>query len=173
MGNEEPPNEIIIDNSIFFTIEWNYFINFIKDYPNLIPYRTEWIIYDNEIKIAGSIDMVFKNDDETLSIYDWKRSKLITRINNFNRFAIPYQICHLPDSNFWHYSLQLNIYKYIIEKNYNKKVKDLFLVRLHPDSIENNYELIQLPILTKEIEDLFDLRLRQINHPFIMINNNT
>lgn len=150
------------------SIEWNYFINFIKDYPNLKPYRTEWIIYDEESKIAGSIDMVYENEDGSLSIYDWKRSKLITRINSFNRFAIPYQICHLPDSNFWHYALQLNIYKYIIEKNYNKKVKELYLVRLHPDTIEKNYELIELPILKKEMDDLFDLRIRQIEHPFIM-----
>jgi len=142
-------------------IEWKYFINFVRDFPQLKPYRTEWIIYDEDTKISGSIDMVYENTDGTLSIYDWKRCKNITRINNFNRFALPPQICHLPDSNFWHYALQLNTYKFIIEKNYGKKIADLFLVRLHPDAEENNYELIQIPDLTREISDLFKERIEK------------
>jgi ATP-dependent exoDNAse (exonuclease V) beta subunit len=136
-------------------LEWQYFINFVKDTPHLIPFRTEWIIYDEDTKIAGSIDMVYENPDGTLSIYDWKRAKLITRKNDFNRFALTPIICHLPDSNFWHYALQLNTYKAIIEKKYNRIVKDLFLVRLHPDASEKNYELIKLPDLSFEINDLF------------------
>jgi hypothetical protein len=143
-------------------IEWEYFINFVKDHPELKPYRTEWTIYDEELKIAGSIDMIYENPDGTLSIYDWKRSKEITRINNYNKFAKNKLICHMPDSNFWHYALQLNTYKGIIERKYGKKVTDLFLVRLHPDAEEKNYELIKLPDLTKEINDLFEERKKEV-----------
>jgi hypothetical protein len=107
--------------------------------------------------------MVYENPDGTLSIYDWKRSKLITRINTFNNFSIHPKICHLPDSNFWHYALQLNTYKYILETKYNKKIKDLFLVRLHPDAEEKNYELIELPNLSIEIDDLMEERKRILN----------
>jgi ATP-dependent exoDNAse (exonuclease V) beta subunit len=146
----------------FKSIEWKYFINFIRDYPQLKPYRTEWLIYDDDVKISGSIDMVYINPDNTLSIYDWKRSKNITRINNFNRFGLKPDICHLPDSNFWHYALQLNTYKTILERKYNIKVKDLFLVRLHPDAEEKNYELIELPDLSKEIEQLFKERKKEL-----------
>jgi hypothetical protein len=137
-------------------LEWKYFINFVKDHQHLKPYRTEWTVFNEDIKISGSIDMVYENPDGTLSIYDWKRCKNITRINTFNKFALPPCICHLPDSNFWHYSLQLNTYKYILETKYNKIVKELYLVRLHPDAEEKNYELIQLPILTTEINDLVE-----------------
>ena len=31
----------------------------------LEPYRTEWIVYDKKLKIAGSIDMVFLNTKQT------------------------------------------------------------------------------------------------------------
>ena len=41
---------------------------------------------------------------------------------------------------------QLNIYKYILEKKYNKIVKDLPFV-FHPENECNNYEKIKLPIL--------------------------
>jgi len=143
-------------------IEWQYFINFVKDHPDLKPYRTEWVVFNEDIKISGSIDMVYQNPDGTLSIYDWKRAKSITRINTFNKFALPPCICHLPDSNFWHYALQLNMYKYILETKYNKTVKDLYLVRLHPDAEEKNYELIQLPNLSVEINDLVQERIKNL-----------
>ena len=136
-------------------LEWQYFLNFVKDFPELKPYRTEWTIYNEDVKISGSVDMIYENPDGTLSIYDWKRAKNITRVNNWNKFAFPPQICHLPDSNFWHYALQLNTYKVILEEKYDKKVKDLYLVRLHPDAEEKNYELIKLPDLSTEVRQLF------------------
>jgi ATP-dependent exoDNAse (exonuclease V) beta subunit len=138
------------------SLEWKYFLEFIKDMPHLKPYRTEWTVYNEDLKLAGSIDMVYENPDGTLSIYDWKRAKDITRINVYNKFALTYSISHMPDSNFWHYALQLNTYKAIIESKYDKRVTDLFLVRLHPEAIEKTYELIKLPILTNEIKVLFD-----------------
>ena len=135
--------------------EWTYFIQFIKDTPNFKPYRTEWPVYHEELQLAGTIDMVYENEDGTLSIYDWKRAKDISRVNYFNKYAITPCISHLFDSNFWHYALQLNVYKFILETKYGKIVKELYLVRLHPDNDEKTYELIPLPILTKEIHDLF------------------
>lgn len=156
-----------IDNNLTHeskAIEWRYFINFVRDNPDLKPFRTEWTVYHDDVKISGSIDMIYENPDGTLSIYDWKRAKLITRINNFNKFALPPQICHLPDSNFWHYALQLNTYKAIIEQKYGKVVKSLFLVRLHPDAEEKNYELIELPDLSTEIKDLFMERKKQLTN---------
>ena len=160
-SNKELYEIYMADNNKIQTskpVEWQYYINFIKDHPDLKPYRTEWLIYHEDVKISGSIDMVYENQDGTLSIYDWKRSKNITRINNFNNFALSAPVCHLPDSNFWHYALQLNTYKTILEEKYGKTIKDLFLVRLHPDAEEKNYELIPLPNLSREIKELFTER---------------
>jgi len=144
-------------------VEWNYFLEFVKDHPELTPYRTEWMIFDEELKLAGSIDMVYKNPDGTLSIYDWKRSKEITKVNNWNKFAVNPLICHMPDSNFWHYALQLNTYKGILERKYGKTVSKLCLVRLHPDTKEKTYELLDVPILTKEMNELFEEREREMS----------
>ena len=163
--NKELCEVYLLDNKeqlVNKPIEWQYFINFVKDFKQLKPYRTEWTIYDEELKLAGSIDMIYENPDGTLSIYDWKRAKDITRINKFNKFALSQAVCHFPDSNFWHYALQLNTYKAILEKNYNKKITDLYLVRLHPDAEEKNYELIKLPDLSVEIAELFEERRKLI-----------
>ena len=143
--------------------EWNYFIQFVKDHPDLKPYRTEWMIFDEDLKLAGSIDMVYENPDGTLSIYDWKRSKDISKINGWNKFALNSLICHMPDSNFWHYTLQLNTYKAILERKYGKTVTKLCLVRLHPDNEEETYELLDVPILTKEIQELFEEREKEVS----------
>jgi hypothetical protein len=146
------------------SLEWKYFIEFVKDTPDLKPYRTEWTVYHEELKLAGSIDMVYENPDGTLSIYDWKRAKDITRVNTFNKYALTECISHMPDSNFWHYALQLNTYKAILEAKYDKKITDLYLVRLHPDNEEKNYELIKLPNLSKDISTLFEKRIQEITN---------
>jgi hypothetical protein len=143
-------------------VEWEYFLQFVRDHPNLKPYRTEWMIFDEDLKIAGSIDMVYENPDGTLSIYDWKRSKDITKVNNWNKFALNPLICHLHDTNFWHYALQLNTYKAILERKYGKIVTKLCLVRLHPDNEDKTYELLEVPFLTKEIAELFEERLGKL-----------
>ena len=93
----------------------------------LTPYRTEMMVWDKELRLAGSIDMIFENPDGTLQVYDWKRCKNIKKDNRWQSSTTEC-ISHLPDTNFWHYSLQLNTYKYMLEKNYGKKVTDMYLV---------------------------------------------
>ena len=57
------------------TKEWSFFMQWVSDSPHLKMYRTEWFVYDADIDIAGSIDAVYINEDGTLDICDWKRSK--------------------------------------------------------------------------------------------------
>jgi hypothetical protein len=79
-------NNININNN---SVEYNYFKNFNNDHSNLIPYRTEWMIYDKELKFAGSIDMVFiDKKNNNLMIFDWKRCKQIKKENRLNIFKI-------------------------------------------------------------------------------------
>jgi ATP-dependent exoDNAse (exonuclease V) beta subunit len=144
------------------SIEFSYFMNFVKDYPDLKPYRTEWMIYYEELKLSGSVDMIFENPDGTLQIYDWKRCQEIKHEDPFNKTAITPCISHLQDSNFWHYALQLNMYKTILENKYDKKVTDLYLVCIHPDNVYKNYQRIKVPFLEKEMKDLIELRKSQI-----------
>jgi len=90
----------------------------ILDETNYNAFRTEWVIYDEESKISGSVDMVYKDPlDGKYIIADWKRSKEIKMSNIWKSGNHP--ITHdLDDCNFIHYSLQLCIYKTILEKNY-------------------------------------------------------
>ena len=144
-------------------IEWNYFEKFEEEIGGKKePYRTEWMVWDDELKFAGSIDMTYINPDGTIDIYDWKRSVGIKKENKW-RSSTTKCIKHLPDSNFWHYSLQLNTYKALLEKNYGVKVKDMYLVCLHPNNENKSYQRIQVADLEKEVKDLFDLRRKMLS----------
>lgn len=154
--------------------EIEYFMKFHQDFiATLRPYRTEWTVFHEEARIAGSIDMVYELIDPTtppasvdsplpnnpLVIYDWKRCREITKTNRANKFATHPAIEHLPDTNFWHYALQLNIYKYILQSKYGKTVTDLYLVVLHPDAPK--YNRVKLPDLQTEVHELFQERIRK------------
>jgi ATP-dependent exoDNAse (exonuclease V) beta subunit len=136
------------------SIEYDYFINFVKDFPELIPYRTEWTVYYEEYRISGSIDMVFENPDGTIQIYDWKRTKGLEYEGFGNKRAITPCISHIPDTNFWHYSIQLNMYKRILETKYDKKVTGLYLICLHPLNSPKTYERVEVPFLDNDISQL-------------------
>jgi len=139
-----------------------HFVAFLAAHPHLKPYRTEWMIFNEDVKLAGSIDMVYENEsDGSLMIYDWKRCKDIKKTNSFGAFALTECISHLPDTNFWHYALQLNTYKAILEAKYEKKVSQMCLVCLHPNL--PTYEIHIVPELTEEMADLFALRRADLN----------
>jgi CRISPR/Cas system-associated exonuclease Cas4 (RecB family) len=144
------------------SVEFKYFKNFIIDYPELKPYRTEWMIFHEDIKLSGSIDMIFENEDGSIQIYDWKRCENIVHDNSFDQFAITPGILHLPDTNYWHYALQLNTYRKILEDKYGKKVTNLCLVCLHPN--KENYQRIEVPFLDEEMTTLFSQRIQEISN---------
>jgi hypothetical protein len=103
--------------------------------------------------------MVFRRkSDGKFVIYDWKRSKEIKTENKFGSGLAPLE--HLPDTNYWHYTLQLNVYKWILEKYYGLEVADLYLVILHPDN--SSYRRMRLNILEEEVEDMIECRRRAV-----------
>jgi hypothetical protein len=120
-------------------------------------------VFDEAVRISGSIDMVFENldpatglPDGTLSIYDWKRCKEIKKVPFGARdYSHTATIAHIPDTNYWHYCLQLNTYKAILERCYGKRVTDLFLVCLHPNNQNGSYQCIRVADLQAEVATLF------------------
>jgi hypothetical protein len=129
------------------SFEMKCFEEFVMDHP-FTPYRTEWTVYDEELKLCGSIDMTFINEDGTLSIYDWKRCKSIEFDSDYNKFALP-PIQTVPDTNYWHYTIQLNAYKTILERKYGFKVRELVLICIHPE-LDSTYKKIDVPFMDME-----------------------
>jgi hypothetical protein len=144
-------------------IEWEYFEKFINDHSHFTPYRTEWTIFHEDVKLSGSIDMVFYDPDDhnKLLIYDWKRSREIVKVNNWNKCSHKPELCHLPDTNYWHYCLQLNTYKKILEEKYNKKITNMYLICIHPENKSKTYEKTKVAELNDELEEMF-IKLKNV-----------
>ena len=140
------------------SIEYQYFMKFEewRKQQGLVPYRTEWTVYDVPHRLAGTIDMCFQTPDGNIAIYDWKRVKAIRRTSYGRKMGITEPCSAIMDSNYWHYSLQLALYKYILETHYGKKVVHTSLVLLHPD--HSNYELHTTNDLSDVVCDLLKTR---------------
>jgi hypothetical protein len=141
--------------------EWDYFMAYERKWR--IPhgfeaFRSEWLVFKEDIKLAGSIDMIYKKPDGTLAIYDWKRAKEMKYENPWQSGKAP--LDHLPDTNYWHYSIQLNIYRTILEQFYGAKVSELALVVLHPDN--SSFRVIQVNRMEDEVEAMFEDRREKI-----------
>ncbi len=84
-------------------------------------------------------------------------------MNGWGVFAKTDCIDHIPDTNYWHYCLQLNTYKAIIESKYNKKVTEMYLVCMHPDNKRKNYERIKVVDLPNELTNLMNYKKELMN----------
>ena len=146
------------------SVEYSYFESFLKSglLDNLTAYRTEWSVYDEDLDLAGQIDMLFYDSSaDSFVIYDWKRSKEISFTNKFKDDKYLYEpLGNLDNCNFSTYSLQLNIYRYILQKNYGITVSGMYLLILHPNYSE--YYRIQVPVLEEEIGKMVDWRKKEI-----------
>ena len=146
----------IIEPPVLETTEWKYFSRFWRDVKDdLVPYRSEWEVWSEEYKLAGSIDMVFyRKSDDSYVIYDWKRSKEIKMDNSWESGYEP--VSHLPNTNYWHYTLQLNTYRWFLETYYGLKISDMYIVIFHPNN--TTYQKFRLNRLTDEIQDMLAAR---------------
>ncbi|MBU3011102.1 hypothetical protein KO506_06790 [Polaribacter vadi] len=136
--------------------EFNLFKQFLEKHSDLVPYRSEWRIFDQKHNIAGTIDLLAKNGENGFDIYDWKRSKKI--INTFNHLPIITnqwqsgigKLNKIDDTSYNRYTLQQSLYRYILEENYGLIINNMFLIVLYPEY--DRYYKLSVPYLKNEIE---------------------
>ncbi len=119
----EPPTEL--HKKYFDAIDL-----FMKKEPYKFIYA-EKIVGSPKYRIAGTIDAVSKKNN-SIYLIDWKTNKKIETCSyNDKRCLSP--IHYLPDCNFTKYSLQLSLYRFILEVVYGWKVEGQKLVHLKPN----------------------------------------
>lgn len=119
--------------------------DFISEFEPSIVY-TELCVWDSEFSVAGTIDFLTYNSvTGKLDIWDWKtNNSIVDKSVNFGKFGFGV-LASIPDTNFWHYALQLSVYKYILIKH-GFEIGDLRLVHLSSEG----YRVIEVPYLSDE-----------------------
>ena len=126
--------DLPIDYKIEFLEKSKIAIKFINDFfltNRLIPIHTEFIVYDDFL--AGQIDMICKDKKDNYYIIDFKTNEKI-EINSYGK-KLKGIFIDVDDSSFYHYSLQLSIYK----KMFKKEIKEIYLIHI----TNKNYKIIQ------------------------------
>jgi len=109
---------------------------FDKLYSNLTAKTTyvEWVIGDAELGIAGTVDALFHRREidedhhiDEYHIFDWKTGKF-DMFNNFENLLPPFNEFDASQLNI--YSLQLSLYRFIIERNTPYKMGDSYIAHL-------------------------------------------
>ena len=156
------PEQLILNEFGFDPIKKEYEITkehvdrFYNDVRGkLIPIRTEMIVYDKESLIGGMLDMLFYNvRKKQFQIWDWKTNKKFTEIQKENGIKTKNKntiegrderlsgiLSGIQDNDMEIYSLQLAMYKLIIEKNTGIKLGDSYIVWFSHNN--ENYEIMK------------------------------
>ncbi len=122
----------------------------------------EKIVFSPELRIAGTIDL-FARSKKTGDwiIIDHKTNQTIDKENKWNSFALP-PIEHVPDTNFWHYGAQLNLYQYLLQREGYVPKRSKFRLFLNHIT-EAGAKLIELPDMQLEIRDIITEHLLKMN----------
>ena len=137
------------------------FIRRIKS--RLYGFESEKIVCDYDWGIAGTVDLIARDPKaDHLIMMDWKTNKKIDLDTYINKYCYP-PVDHIPDCEFGHYSLQLNLYEAMLKHAgyYPKEIKFLkYLIHLHKDK---GVTVIQVPDRQREVHDLVNDHLSKIN----------
>ena len=141
--------------------------NFHDDYEDLLEHlQDELVVGSAEYDIASAVDHLFYNKlTGGLVLVDYKTNSTLKGYNDdiknrkyTKKMKVP--LHKIDDDALHHYYIQLSIYKFLIEKYTGLKVDEMFIVYMS-ENIEN-YEIIPIPYLKKEVEEILENR-RKLN----------
>jgi len=131
------------------------FRNFYEDSRiNLIPVKMELVVGDEDYGIGGMVDCLFYNKkSKKLEIWDYKTNKEISTKNDYGKtFNEP--ISHLDVCEINTYSLQLSLYKNIIQKNNNLEIGECYLIWINEKN--SNYKVFKCKDMEAEIKMMLE-----------------
>jgi len=164
----EEVKEILGDKNVLYQpvqVLKSHFHKFWKERQDyLIPVKSEWIIGDTELMVGGTIDQLFYNlQTEMYEIHDWKNNKQFRTEATFENWMKP-PLHHIDASNELEaYSLQLSIYRTILERNTDLEIGGCYLNWLFEEN--DSYKSFLAHDLRKEANRVL------IQHAGLQFNN--
>lgn len=132
-------------------------------YPELLLSR---ISDDGKLRLAGQADLVIV-DGWDVFVLDYKTNKKIDMKAYFDRktkkhSTMKYPLNNIQDTNFWHYSLQLSTYAWMIQK-IDPRFEIKALILLHYDHDGNN-ATYECEYLKTDVERMLAFHKKTIEH---------
>ena len=112
--------------------------------------------------------MISRNADGTFTIYDWKRSSKVVNalgqpITEGFGGKMSKNGISLPDTSFYHYCIQQNLYRYMLETHYGLHVRAMNLVVLCPDY--PTYYVVPVPRMEEVISQVIGVcKMKDLGH---------
>lgn len=126
----------------------------------LIPISTEQIVYDKKVKIAGMFDILYWNiRAQEFQIWDNKTNKKLTKKGEGERNLLN-KLSLLEETDLEIYSLQLEMYKQIIQRNTSIKLGKSYIVWFSHNNDE--YKIIPINDRKYYIDIMFEERINSL-----------
>ena len=141
--------------------------NIISEGQHVLPeLLISFIAPSGQFALAGQADLVVV-DGWDVTILDYKTNKELKTRSYYDRRKrksekMKYPLNHLDDVNFWHYTMQLSLYAWMIEQVDSRfNIKNLVL--LHHDH-DDNKQLYELQYLKKSVERMISHYKQQLDY---------
>ena len=133
----------------------DFFRKFYTDNQHLLCVKNEIVLGDlSDTKICGMSDLLcYNTNTDQLEILDFKTNKKITNESKYGNLLFPFDDMSVGELN--EYTIQLNVYKYFIEKYTDLKIDKLKIVWFN--SIANDsYKVYELQDIQTKVEQMFE-----------------
>lgn len=111
----------------------------------------ESVVYDEHLALAGRIDLLLrKKQSNRCIIIDWKTNRSISQKAYNDKRGIRGPARAWADCDYIKYSLQLSLYRYLLEAHYGLSVDEQFLVHLTDTSVKK----VPCTYMKREVEQM-------------------
>lgn len=128
------------------------------DKSHIVDMAPELTMYDVDLELSGTADLICLTRDDTLMLWDWKTNSEIKTKSWDGKECYYRPINHIPVCEFNKYSLQLNLYNYLIYQTTQRYVSHMEIVHLKEDGVDT----YKVPDLDQDILLLIDYRRKQL-----------
>jgi hypothetical protein len=131
-----------------------YFQNFYDDNKHLICVKNEIVLGDlDDTRVCGMSDLLcYNTQTDSLEILDFKTNKKMESKSKYGNLLFPFD--DMSEGELNEYTIQLNTYKYFVEKYTNLKIDKLKIVWFNVKN--DNYIVYELDDIQSKITAMFD-----------------
>lgn len=105
--------------------------------------QIEWVVGDAALGVAGTLDALLLDTNQgTLHLFDWKTGSKFRTDNPWQTLLPPFD--DLDDCELINYSLQVSLYRLMIERNTDLELESGYIVHLAEDGSYQTFEALDL-----------------------------